>query len=372
MQSAPQLATSSSETGLHLQAWRDTAYARAEWDQLAELLGNVFATAQWCMTWWRHWGSAGSLLAAACRRPDGALAAMLPLYISARRPLRILRFIGHGAGDLLGPVCAPEDRHRTRAALAQFLAGADVRWDLLVAQQVPSGQGWAEALGGAVVRRERSPTLTLRWNSWDEYLASRSANFRQQVRRRERRLARDHGLRFRLTTNEATLQGDLDVLFALHEARWGNDASLAFAGARQAFHREFASNALERGWLRLWLLELDGRPAAVWYGFRIGGVESYYQAGRDPSWDDHSVGSVLLAHTIRSALEDGMREYRFLRGGETYKDRFTDDPGGSETFVLHRGIRGRAAVKIAGMAARRSSSAGPLAALRRATGLRNS
>lgn len=360
------------ETGLHLEIWRDTPDARDEWDRLAERLGNVFASAAWAMTWWRHWGSEHGFLVAACRRSDGTLAAILPLYVSARRPLRILRFIGHGAGDLLGPVCAPTDRTETVGALARLLADDRVHWDLLVAQQIPSGEGWAQALGGTPIGHEPSPALALDWSSWDDYLASRSANFRQQIRRRERRLARDHGLRFRLTTDEATLQGDLDVLFALHEARWGDDASLAFTGARQAFHREFAPLALQRGWLRLWLLELDGRPAAVWYGFRIGGIESYYQAGRDPSWDDHSVGSVLLAHTIRSALEDGMREYRFLRGGESYKDRFTDDPGGLETFVLPRGIRGRAAARIARVVAPKSASAGPLALVRRATGLRNS
>jgi CelD/BcsL family acetyltransferase involved in cellulose biosynthesis len=323
------------------------------------------------MTWWRHWGAEDGFLVAACRRSDGRLAAILPLYVSARRPLRILRFIGHGAGDLLGPVCAPQDRAGTRAALGQLLADDLVHWDLLVAQQVPSGEGWAEALGGVVVRRERSPTLALHWTSWDDYLASRSANFRQQVRRRERKLARRHELRFRLTTNRATLQADLDVLFALHETRWGDDASPALAASRRAFHREFASQAFERGWLRLWFLEIDGEPVAAWYGFRFGGVESYYQAGRDPAWDSHSVGAVLLAHTIRSALEDGMREYRFLRGGEAYKDRYTADDGGLETFLVPGSVTGRVAGAIARAAAQRRSSSGPLAVLRRIVGLGN-
>jgi CelD/BcsL family acetyltransferase involved in cellulose biosynthesis len=80
---------------------------------------------------------------------------------------------------------------------------------------------------------------------------------------------------------------------------------------------------------------------------------------------------VLLAHTIRSALEDGMREYRFLRGAESYKNRFTDDTGELETFLVHHGVIGRAAGAVARVAARRTSRAGPLAAARRVTGLRN-
>ena len=87
---------------------------------------------------------------------------------------------------------------------------------------------------------------------------------------------------------------------------------------------------------------------AAWYGLRYAGCECFYQSGRDPAWDEHSVGFVLLAHTIRSAFEDGMREYRFLRGGDAYKGRFADGDPGVETMVLGRGSLGRPAVAAAG------------------------
>ena len=93
--------------------------------------------------------------------------------------------------------------------------------------------------------------------------------------------------------------------------------------------------ALERGWLRLWVAEVDGSPRrGLVRACASPGCEWYYQSGRDPAWDEHSVGFVLLAHTIRSAFEDGMREYRFLRGGEEYKGRFADGDPGVETMVL--------------------------------------
>ncbi len=176
-------------------------------------------------------------------------------------------------------------------------------------------------------------------------------------------------MEFRLAAEADRLQRDLDVLFDLHSARGGDQASHALAEARAAFQRDFAARALERGWLRLWFLELEGKPVAAWYGFRCGGVESYYQAGRDPAWDHASVGFILLAHSIRSALEDGMREYRFLRGGEAYKDRFTDDRGELETFVVARGLRGNAAAGAGRLLAQARWDAGRLAALRRAAGL---
>jgi CelD/BcsL family acetyltransferase involved in cellulose biosynthesis len=90
-------------------------------------------------------------------------------------------------------------------------------------------------------------------------------------------------------------------------------------------------------------MEVDGEPVAAWQGFRYAGAECFYQSGRDPEWDRASVGLLLLAHTIRAAIEDGVGEYRLLRGGEGYKDRFATEDPGLQTFALPRGPAARAA-----------------------------
>jgi hypothetical protein len=118
-------------------------------------------------------------------------------------------------------------------------------------------------------------------------------------------------------------------------------------GSEEAFHREFAALAARRGWLRIWILELDGGPIAASHGFRFAGVELYYQAGRLPEWSGASVGFVLQAHAIREALNDGVREYRFRRGGETFKYRFAPEDPGLETIGLSTTARGAIALRIA-------------------------
>jgi CelD/BcsL family acetyltransferase involved in cellulose biosynthesis len=304
-----------------------------EWSALTEAAGNIFSTWEWASTWWRLHGHGRPLVLHACRDAGGRLVAILPLYLASARPVRIARFLGHGPADELGPICAPADRSAAARAIAQ--AAVQLRIGTLFAELLPGRYPWSAELGGKVVRREASPTLSL--DGWEPYLAGRSANFRQQVRARERRLARDHALAFRLADDPSRLDDDLALLFGLHAARWDTDSP--FLRWRE-FHAEFARVALERGWLRLWFLELDGRPAAAWYGFRFGRVESYYQAGRDLARGDASVGFVLLAHTIREAAGDGMREYRFLRGGEPFKSRFADADPGLETVVVTQGVRG--------------------------------
>jgi CelD/BcsL family acetyltransferase involved in cellulose biosynthesis len=321
-----------------------------EWSELAERSRNIFATREWMSIWWRHFGADHPLFVTACRSREGGLVAILPLYRWSTGPLRVLRFLGHGAGDELGPICAPADRPAAAVALRASLSRAPWRWDVFLGENLPADACWSAVLGGKLLRRHGSPVLRFKTSNWEEFLGSLSSNLRQQVRRRERRLAREHDLRYRLANDPRRLQTDLDTLFALHTARWA-EAS-AFAGAREAFHREFAACALERGWLRLWFLELDGRPLAAWYGFRFAGAESYYQAGRDPAWERGSVGFVLLSHSIRQALEDELEEYRFLRGDDPFKYRFTEDDPGLETIGISRSGVGRLALAAAGVTRR--------------------
>jgi CelD/BcsL family acetyltransferase involved in cellulose biosynthesis len=218
-------------------------------------------------------------------------------------------------------------------------------WDVFVAERLPGGDRWGSLLGGTtLLARESSPVMHA-GSSWDEYLASRSSNFRGQVRRRERKLAREHDLSYRLSDRDS-LDGDFETLVRLHEARWGEASAGAFRGPLKDFHREFAGHALERGWLRLWTMEVDGQAVAAWYGFRFAGIESYYQSGRDPAWDRYAVGFVLLTHTMREAFDDGVGEYRLLRGAEYYKSRFATHDDRVETIALSRGVRGRAALFV--------------------------
>jgi CelD/BcsL family acetyltransferase involved in cellulose biosynthesis len=354
------MVTHVASAGMRLEIVGDLESIREDWTAAAERSGNIFATWEWAVTWWRHFGAGRPLLATVCRDGDERLLGVLPLYLSTARPLRVLRFLGSGPADRQGPICGPDDRPALARALLEALAGTLPRWDVLLAERLPSEEGWDRLLGTATIRHESCPVLELAGRSWDELLASATANFRQQVRSRERRLLRSHRLRFRLADDPARLPHDLATLVRLHEARWGSAGSGAFRARRRAFHEDFAALALRRGWLRLWLLELDDRPAAAWYGFRYGGAEWFYQGGRDPAHDRLSVGFVLMAHTIREAADAGLARYHLLRGDEAYKARFATADAGLATAALARGARGRAA-----LAAARAAQALPPPARRR-------
>jgi CelD/BcsL family acetyltransferase involved in cellulose biosynthesis len=302
------------------------------WRELATERGNAFLTPEWFRCWWRHYGEDATPFVAVARTDDGGVRGLLPLLLPSSGRPRVCRLAGANLGDHFHPVSRPEDEVEVAAAAGEALAEAPGPWSVIALDHVELERPWLQALTGATGARTRSfvrapaplPLIDLTQHAdWDAYLGSRSSNLRQQVRRFERRLAKDHEVSLRRTQTREELRADLAVLFDLHDRRWEGRTSLSSETAR-AFHSDFAAAALERGWLRLWLLEVDGEAVAAWYGWRIGGRYAYYNSGFDPARSALRPGLVLLAGVIRSALEEGAEEFDFLLGDESYKFRFAE------------------------------------------------
>ena len=306
----------------------------ADWHGLAERAGHVFATREWLLTWWRHYGKARRQLIGVARA-GGDPVGIVPLYQWWRWGIPVLRFVGHGPSDQLGPVSAPLTEPVAAAGVREAIDAVPLRRFVLLAEQIAGDQRFGELTGARPLYREASPVLHFEHDSWDEFVRDRGRNFRQQVRRFPRKLSELGTVSYRLVTDPERLPRDLDTLFDLHRRRWESSATSFILAA--PFHREFATQALRQGWLRLWFLEIDGKPVAALYGFRFAGAESAYQSGRDPALRQQPVGFVLLAHAVREALTDGMSEYRLLRGGAPYKERFATSDPGLETYGLPRG-----------------------------------
>src|SRR6185437_5964034 len=90
-----------------------------------------------------------------------------------------------------------------------------------------------------------------------------------------------------------------------------------------AFHHEVTRLALERGWLRLYVLRLNGRPAAGLYGFLYRSTFYFYQSGFDAAYHKQSVGLIAMGLGIKNAIEEGAKEYDLLHGSEDYKSHWS-------------------------------------------------
>jgi CelD/BcsL family acetyltransferase involved in cellulose biosynthesis len=304
------------------------------WRALAVERGNVFITPEWFWTWMRHYGSGYRPLLGIVRNAEGGLRGLLPLVAAGRGRKATARFAGSALGDCFHPVARQPEELAVAAAVGQAFRADPDSPRSLVLENVPACEGWWRALmqaGGwpgtpLTDRPATLPRAVLAGRTWDDYMATRSRNLRSQLGRRRRALQREHDLRVRWSDADDDVRRDIALLFQLHDSRWRErqgESSLSSRTARQ-FHADLAAALQRQGWLRLAFLELDDKPVAAWYGWRVGESFAYYQAGFDPRWADHSVGLVLFAETIRSAVEEGAGTYDMLLGEEPFKLRFAD------------------------------------------------
>ena len=328
---SPVPATVTVETIGDLDAFRDL---REEWTHLlaASCADHLFLSWEWLYTWWTHLAGNRRLFLLAVRR-DGELIGLAPLAVTPGRrislaPLSSLAFLGTGSvgSDYLDLIAARGRESEVLDALASRAGGQRLA---LILNQVARPSS-AAALTERLARRgwrwtERPkdvcPFIPLDGTTWASYLSGLSGHHRSNFRRRLANLERAFDVRFERADSEAAREAALETLLELHRRRWdGRGGSTAFhSEALRNFHRAWTRVALARGWLRLFAMRLDGRPVGALYGFRYRETFGFYQIGFDPGYARHGIGQVMVGLAIKSAIEEGAREFDFLHGDERYK-----------------------------------------------------
>jgi CelD/BcsL family acetyltransferase involved in cellulose biosynthesis len=308
---------------------------REPWNDLLRSSGSdgLFLTWEWLRAWWAHEGRRRKLSILTVV-DDGRLVGIAPLAVAPPSPLRGLpfravEFLGTGSAgsDYLDLIARPGDEARVIDEVGAHLDRAGI---MLRLRRMAGGRAAALRLSarlgeqGWVAREERDgvcPFIDLSAGGWDGYLGTLGAQHRATFRRKLRALERGHAVRFSRVRTEGERPAAMEALFRLHTARFssrgGSDG--LHSPSLLALHGEFSRLALERGWLRLYLLTVDGETAAVVYGFAYGGRFYFYQSGFQPSLGRESVGLVALGLSIRDAFEERLQEYDLLHGAERYK-----------------------------------------------------
>jgi CelD/BcsL family acetyltransferase involved in cellulose biosynthesis len=329
---------------------------RSEWNAVlqASRANTIFLTWEWVATWWEVYGRDGLLYVIVARDRDGHLIGIAPFHLSAgplpglnRRDT--LRFIGDG-GDVTPEyldVIAIRDRERevVEAFTHQICEDPEVRAiDLRPLAEDSCVRKWGLSLlskGSGIVRclpESECPVLSLPASA-DAFIASRSHNYRKKLGEYDRRCRRDFHANFRMSRTDEERRRDMASLVKLHQQRW-NGHSSSFRSAKYiSFHEKLSSRLLERGWLRLFSIDSSSAPAAVLYCFAHCGRYSFYQAGRDPIFQKHRVGLVIMHKAILEAISEGATVFDFLRGTEQYKYRWAQANVSSLRLVYWKNLR---------------------------------
>jgi len=293
---------------------------------------TVFHTLRWQETWWRHFGGEGELRLLSLRGDD--FQGVAPLMQRGG----VASFLG--GTDLVDYhdfiTSARPGREFFDALMAHLDASGEVNAVELVS--IPDGSAALEELPAAARRagwraevemEDVAPRLALP-STWDEYLAGLSRKNRHELRRKLRRLEGAGDVRFTEIAGSDAIAGSLDDFVSLVRES-GPEKAAFLTPQRERFFRAAALALAGDEATRLSFLELDGKRVAASLSFIHGRDRLLYNSGYDPRARHLAVGLLGHAFNIRRSIEQGLRWYDFMRGGEAYKYHL-----GAQDRAIHR------------------------------------
>lgn len=162
-------------------------------------------------------------------------------------------------------------------------------------------------------------------NSWDAYLDMLSGKERHEIRRKLRRLNEAGQVTYRRVEESGLVQKEMETFFALFGSN-RPDKAVFMTEQMNAFFRYLAETLTDARILKLFFLELDGKPIAAVMCFDYQSTMYLYNNGYDDRFSSLSVGVLSKVLSIKESIQSGKRTYDFLKGSEGYKQRLGGQP----------------------------------------------
>jgi hypothetical protein len=160
---------------------------------------------------------------------------------------------------------------------------------------------------------EKLPTSDARF---EQVEAALDGKFRQNLRRRRRRLAEQGEVKYVLLDGKdaQALDEGLADFFTIEASGWKGEGGTAIAQRPElvGFYTQIARDAARRGALALGFLELGGKRIAAHLSLVHAGRHFLLKLGYDESLNQFSPGQQLVSDAIRDACARGLREFDFL------------------------------------------------------------
>jgi CelD/BcsL family acetyltransferase involved in cellulose biosynthesis len=306
-----------------------------QWDALAQINKRPLQSPAWLLAWLRHLAPQGAIPRAVEVRAKGELVALAPFYIDSANSGRLDYRLMGDALPRSSPLVHPGFERDAAIAIGEVLNQTEPRPDVVALEGEPANSSWGRRLRDhwpssirPPTRRylvQDSPTIGLKDDSFEAWLAGKSSNFRGQMRRTRRDFVEAGGSA--RISDLHTLEADIDAFMRLHSARWegrGTSSIAARSAQMRATFGDVGRAQAESCRFRLWMLEIDGEPISAQLFVEAGGEVVYMNGG----WDERFAKLKPAILGILYAIEDSFtrREERIDLGpGEQpYKLRFAD------------------------------------------------
>jgi CelD/BcsL family acetyltransferase involved in cellulose biosynthesis/GNAT superfamily N-acetyltransferase len=319
-----------------------------EWNGLLEKadIKEVFLRHEWFRCWWEAFGEGKGLFVLKIKCSDETIA-FAPLML-VREPyrntmLKKIKFISNEHSSRCDFI-AKEPASPMFDAVIRYLSGRRELWDIIELDNMPGASPTIEHLKQSlkssgvtygIKKGLSSPYIAIDTN-WDIFFRNRSSRFRKNLRTKTNRLNK---------AGEYTVEeikddyGILDTVFGISEKSWKASLGQAITQSSRVkkFFEKLTDTAIREGWLGVWIININGVPAAYEYHLKYNNRVSGLRSGYDEEYKGLSPGSVLDRHIVENTFKQGFSEYDFGGGSDFYKFSWTSSIRDHYNIVIFSG-----------------------------------
>jgi CelD/BcsL family acetyltransferase involved in cellulose biosynthesis len=302
-------------------------------------VNNPFLTHEWQFAWWEEYGNDKDLFIVVVRLENQTIG-IAPLMISRLGIFRILEFIGSGISDYLGFITHRDYKNATDEII-NFLLKNKRQWDLINLKDVTDVDKIEKCLDSASTNRikrvyEIAPYLEIK-NTWDEFIKKKSKNSRKHLKYNLKKIDKLGDVKIiDYPGNNFSGHELVHSVWGIEKQSWKYQAGTAHFSEvkRRHFLSEILEKFADREWLDALLLKIDNKFVAYSIAFKYNSKIYNYEVGYRQDYP--GAGNYLNTHHLRKTFEEGLKEYDFLRGNESYKLRWTKSYREVYQIVIYR------------------------------------
>ncbi len=324
------------------------AALQAEWIDLSNRLApSCFCDPRMIDVWMRTAGAAeNTSYHIVTLHRQGRLTGVLPLVVTRKKGLRLLRWAGH---DVFWGALHLFETEDDRAALwraALDSTAYDVAKIKYLYPETVERALVASRAGAFIAEMNRVTDILFQGRSGPEWLASLSQGTRRDYNRKRGALEKLGPVQFRVSTGQA-LPYDEIARMMNHKRDWAaakNEQSTLFDCAELV--PEMIRQAGREGTACIHELRCGEQTVALSINFIHKKTLFWYITTRDPAGEKVSVGALSLVQTALWAAENGFERVHLMEGPNAYKTRYCTTDGSFDVFFWGRGLRGRLAALL--------------------------